>query len=169
MYRWCGGSVKTYQILNHANVSNAGASDYTDESKLFLAMWDEKRKGRAFPAWRDFDWLEMPMRVVPTLMLVDVVDGGEDFRYRFFGTYHSRAHKVDMTKKLVADFSDSDYREAILGAYRAVMDARAPTMEHLQIRLQHLEYTVEILRLPLADDGAVIDKILVCETLMKGG
>jgi hypothetical protein len=49
------------------------------------SYWDSKRRGRSMPSRADIrpdelrDWLSQ-------LMLVDVIDGGRDFRYRLLGT-----------------------------------------------------------------------------------
>ena len=50
---------------------------------VVLAYWDQKRGTRLMPCKRDIDPIEIPRRLLPNLQLIDVIDGGERFRYRF--------------------------------------------------------------------------------------
>src|SRR3546814_5372642 len=49
------------------------------------ALWVRKRKDRPAPLRRDFDVVEL-RRWLGFLCLIDIEAGGEDFRYRLFGT-----------------------------------------------------------------------------------
>lgn len=139
----------------------------TPESAAFTTMWQDKRGDRTWPRWRDFDWLEMPMDVVPRLMVVDVVRDPLDFRYRYFGTWHARCHKRDMTGQFVSAYPDINYRTGIHSEYADILTRRGPQLSWLELTLHHIPYLCEILRLPLSDDDAEIDRIMVVETVFK--
>jgi len=66
---------------------------------------------------------------LPHVLLVDVIDGGADFRYRLVGTQLRSFFPVEPSGKLmseaIAPFGDQT-SVATLGAYRSVVDRRIP-------------------------------------------
>ncbi|MEQ9335321.1 PAS domain-containing protein [Thalassobaculum sp.] len=135
-----------------------------EATRLFLDLWRRKAGDRFAPGRDDIDWLELPMEVVPRIMIVDVLDDPRDFRYRYFGTWHVDCHGHDMTGKCVSEYPDPDYRDFVANDYANVLAVRAPTLSTVSMTLNDLPYRCEILRLPLSDDGRTIDKIMVVES-----
>ena len=51
-----------------------------------LAYWESKRSGRRMPARRDFDPVFEVPRLLPWIVLVDVLHEPLDFRFRLIGS-----------------------------------------------------------------------------------
>lgn len=141
-------------------VTESGA----EATKFFLDLWKRKAAGRFAPSREEIDWLEMPMDVVPRIMIVDVLGPPLDFQYRYFGTWHVECHGRDLTGTRVSEYVDPDYRKFVLADYAEVVAARRPTLSTVSMILKDLPYTCEILRLPLSSDAAAVDKIMVVES-----
>lgn len=135
-----------------------------EATRFFLDLWRRKAAGRFAPRREEFDWLEMPMEVVPRIMIVDVLGPPLDFQYRYFGTWHVECHGRDLTGTRVSEYTDPDYRRFVLTDYAAVIAARLPTLSTVTMILNDIPYACEILRLPLSDNAADIDKIMVVES-----
>ena len=72
-----------------------------------LSYWTEK-KGDAFaPKWSEFRLYELPARVLPYLLVLDVAPGPPPtFTYRYWGTGHTQYHRRDYTGKTLEDMAD---------------------------------------------------------------
>lgn len=54
-------------------------------AQTLYQYWNDKRGDRIFPSWQDIDLLDL-WRIASTLIVKDVIDGGADFRNRYWGT-----------------------------------------------------------------------------------
>lgn len=151
-----------YDLKSTAVLPVAAAK--AEATRLFLDLWNRKAAGRFAPARADIDWLEMPMDVVPRIIIVDVLGPPLDFQYRFFGTWHVQCHGRDLTGTCVSEYAEPDYRAFVLKEYAGVVGARQPTLSVVAMTLKDLPYTCEILRLPLSSDAVDVDKIMVVES-----
>ena len=60
-------------------------------------------------------------------MLLDLVEGGRDFRYRLYGSMIASISGFDMTGKLLSEHPASPYvAEFALASYRAAVQRREP-------------------------------------------
>jgi len=66
--------------------------------KQAFAYWQSKRTGRAMPSRRDIDPGDIP-KLLPYLMLIDVLPAPLDFHYRLIGTEICSISKHDYTGK----------------------------------------------------------------------
>ena len=67
-------------------------------------LWLGKRdRGRAMPAWSAIDPIEL-RQWLGDLHLLEVIDGGRDFRYRVHGTRIGRQHGNEMPGTLVSEW-----------------------------------------------------------------
>lgn len=106
-----------------------------------------------------------PIAMRPALgyvLLVDVVDGGVDFRYRVYGSLIASVSAQDMTGRLISDHHASDYVvDFSIACGRAGMRQRLPlcTLRHPA----RTEYTRawERLQLPLAGPDGAITRLLI--------
>ena len=151
-----------YDLTSAASLPLTAAR--ADSTRFFLDLWARKSAGRFAPGRDEIDWLEMPMDMVPRVMIVDVLTGPPDFRYRYFGTWHTECHGHDMTGRCVSEYPDPGYRSFVMDDYAKVVAGRAPTLSLVSMTLNNLPYRCEILRLPLSDDGVAVDKIMVIES-----
>ena len=91
-----------------------------------LAHWSSLAAGPRPPNYQRMD----PLNLRPALgyvMLLDVLEGGEDFRYRLFGSAIGSVSGFDMTGKLLSEHPASAYvTEFSLAVGRAAVHRREP-------------------------------------------
>ncbi len=87
------------EVFNHATLD------------ALFRYWDKKRDGRAMPARRDIDPIEMGPKLLPHLMLCELADRGARIRFRLVGTLLVKRLGYDPTGKWLADLPKSDYLE----------------------------------------------------------
>jgi len=102
------------EVFNHATLS------------ALFRYWDEKRSGRAMPARRDIDPIEMGPRLLPHLMLCELADGGSRIRFRLVGTLLVKRLGYDPTGKWLADLPRSDYLDFLARMVRLSYAEAAP-------------------------------------------
>src|SRR5258706_15696691 len=132
--------------------------------KAVKRYWADKRGGRPMPSRQDIDPKEIKS-LLPQVMLVDVLEGGGDFRYRLLGSkllpYFPGEAAGQMMSVALAPFGLVTL-EATLAVYRAVAIERIP----LRITgpgetfAQRAKYFEAIL-CPLAGEGEKSNKIFV--------
>lgn len=79
---------------------------WTELARRLLAFWDARRGGRSMPERKDFDPLDMKPWL-SRLMLIEVIDGGRDFRYRLVGTDVTEKLGYEITGKLLSTVPSS--------------------------------------------------------------
>ena len=129
-----------------------------------LSHWQGLRAGCRCPAWRDLDMMTLPLDIVPWCAVMDVVDGGEDYVFRFFGTARVRLQGRDYTRRSLFEFSAPDMIEKVIGELRAVMDSGAPQLFATTVRTDARripDMVYKSLRLSFADaDGEDVGTIM---------
>lgn len=60
-------------------------------------LWRSSSSVADQPMWRDIDLSAFPSDIIPFLRVVDVVDDGTSFRYRFWGTGMTDIYGVEQT------------------------------------------------------------------------
>lgn len=85
------------EIFNHATLG------------ALFRYWDKKRNGRAMPARRDIDPIEMGPKLLPHLMLCELAERGTRIRFRLVGTLLVKRLGYDPTGQWLADLPRSDY------------------------------------------------------------
>ena len=90
--------------------------------------WEEKRAERRMPARRDIH-PENIKALLPQVLLVDVLHGGADFRYRLLGTrlrpYFPKEATGQIMSEALVPFG-AQTAEATLAVYRMVAEERIP-------------------------------------------
>ena len=120
-----------------------------------LSYWTEK-KGDAFaPKWSEFRLYELPARVLPYLLVLDVAPGPPPtFTYRYWGTGHTQYHRRDYTGKTLEDMVDAWSTELLTVQYLMVMETRRPIV--FLNSYDGVETPLKSLRMPLSEDGQTI-------------
>ena len=122
-------------------------------------------RGNAFaPAWGDFRLIELPPNIIPFVRVADVIDGGRDFRYRFWGTGLGAVRAFDRTGVRLSEIH-SPRTPTALAEYRRIVETK------IGFAVVYDAHSVEgrpslhapCVRLPLSSDGAAVDKI-ICYT-----
>ena len=128
-----------------------------------LAIWQDARGPREFPARSDFDPVALPAALLPHILLVDIEhEPRRRFRWRLIGTHITEVMGRDSTGRYWDEIYEPAMLDAIGTGPRWVLEHRGPIrslgMAPLPGRA-HLRS--ENLDLPLSSDGQCIDMLLV--------
>jgi hypothetical protein len=125
--------------------------------------WEARRGAAPMPRRQDVAPADMKS-YLPNIMLADVVQGGEDFRYRVVGSHLQRYFRGNPTGMLMSAALAAFGRETVnrtIAVYRMVMTHQRPvrvrgpgTLYSQQAKL------FDALLTPLSDDGVQVNMIL---------
>lgn len=134
--------------------------------EFLYRYWCGKKAGDRLPRRADIDPTEIPGRLWPSLMLLDVVGEGDEvrFRYRLVGTAFTHAFGRDPTNEFVDEAlpARSGYRDFIVQLYREMITLRKPIYSENLFALdgQPGPMVTKRLSLPLSSDGETVDMAL---------
>ncbi len=139
-----------------------GLVDLTQPAlKQLMSYWEALRARAAVPCQDQIDPLDLRF-ALGYIMLLEVVDGGRDFRYRLYGSKISARTGFDMTGKLVSENPNSSMMgDFFCAGYRAVLARGEPL---LTIHLPPPEVSMvrwSRLILPFADASGQISRLMV--------
>jgi hypothetical protein len=138
------------------------AIDHPD-LEIIYQYWLSKKCGRAMPSRADIDPVELPGRLWPNLMLIDVVrdQAKPRFRYRHVGTAFSDAVGRELTGQFLNEVMPSrgGYRDYILGIYEELIRRRQAMYTENVFLFQQRAAPLLMRRLsmPLSTDGVTVD------------
>lgn len=142
-----------------------------DTGLAFLYQyWCRKKRGHVLPGRADIDPTEIPGKLWPSLMLLDVLrDGGAiRFRYRLVGTSFTHAFARDPTHEFVDEAlpTRAGYRDYIVNMYLELVAAKKAIYSENLFALdgQPVPMVTKRLSLPLASDGDTVDMALAAHT-----
>lgn len=125
----------------------------TPALRWLLDHWLDKRGGRDCPRWRDIDLPSM-YKHAPNIVVKDAVDGGRDFRVRFWGTAVTEWLRLDATGKLLSEYFPAAGREQILEAHRLALTGDMPIRRWgVSVYPDRSYVAFETITLPLANDA----------------
>ena len=134
--------------------------------KLVLEHWNSLRGARPMPSRRDVD----PHALKGALGIVMIARYDpqfDDFRFSLFGTEIAQAQRADYTNKLAADLAPDAYGELISRNYRQVRQSGRPYYGRMSLALSRELVSYHRLVLPLGEDGAHVDAVLVASSHEK--
>ena len=148
------GGFGPYPVIDHPTSPRLNA---------FHTYWQGLATADVLPAYRDFDVVRAPRELLPHLILLDVLDGGRDFRYRVVGTAVVEAIGRDFTGETVNEYRHRHEPPAVAEGYRRVRDTGAPDLYRGTLESVGKEFIAyERLALPLAGDDGQVGFILAC-------
>jgi len=119
------------------------------------------------PAWgSDFRLDELDIKLLPEISVVDVVNGGETYKYRYWGTRHARVKGFEMTGKFIDDGPSELVKSFGYHQFGEILRERRPLTF-----VYRVEYPGKIhsdhftLRVPISDDGNNVTKIVSYQDL----
>lgn len=127
--------------------------------KFLLAHWQGLVSGKALPLASELDPIDLKP-ALGNIILVDVVDGGRDFRYRLYGTKISLVSSGDKTGRYVTDF-EGPPAEFFYVIYRAVLARRSPVYTFHYPTMTNNFRRWHRLLLPLYDESGEIVRYLI--------
>lgn len=142
----------------------------TEPLRHLLGHWRSLADGARLPGAAQVD----PFDLRPALgyvMLLDVLAGGEDFRYRLYGSAISSVSGFDMTGRVVSELPASPYvREFSIAVGRAAVRRREPVYTARHPVGAEDTNVWERLALPLGDaDGRVVRLLVGAAPIGRDG
>jgi hypothetical protein len=133
----------------------------TNELRALLKYWKSLKHGDRLPRHAEFDVLAIPS-VLGFLMMLDVVDDGDDFHYRVYGTWIAQSTGFDMTgKRLSSVPTVTSLAAYFMASYRAVLQQRASLLAfHEPPPGQPVRRWVRLI-LPMIDGEDRVSRLLV--------
>jgi hypothetical protein len=128
-----------------------------------VAYWQAKCAGRPMPRRADLDPVEIPTHL-PDVLLIDVLGGGADFRYRLVGTRIVQGMGRDATGRRVNELhrEQPDVLSTLHSIYGLPVREKRPVFT--QGRIFWLPTrdirNYEDAFLPLSEDGASVNMLL---------
>jgi len=125
-----------------------------------LAYWNEKRQGRAMPARRDIDPLELKSHL-GRLHFVDVEYQPFRLRLRMMGVESTETLGRDMTGRYFDEIHPPHIMANVVKTYEWLVQHKRP-LRHFgnAAYADKSVYLFEVLNLPLSDDGVVMNMVL---------
>lgn len=129
----------------------------------FYDYWSDCCAKGKLPGWRDIDLMSI-YHLSPWVVVKDVVDGGRDFRNRFWGTEIALVHDFDATGLCYEDYLQLESAEEELDLYRSIMETRTPvkisgSMEMWR-KKNHIWFEGVIC--PLVDEDDQVSTLIAC-------
>lgn len=127
---------------------------------MLLDYWQKKRGATPYPAWRDVSLMDL-WQFADSMTVKDVIDGGRDFRNRYWGSRLTAYIGVEGTGRTHSEMFGADdeghfftYRRVVEGGHGVLSYRRftyIPGRDHV---------TCEGLHLPLGPEGGAVMHVL---------
>ncbi|MBO6521862.1 MAG: hypothetical protein JJ900_15855 [Rhodospirillales bacterium] len=123
--------------------------------------WLKLKGDRRSPVWRQWDWFELPVRMIPYFLVVDVRYDPLDFVYRFWGTASTDLHGKDFTGLSISEIRSPGTFETTQAQYLEVVECHEAVGSEYRIQAGEngLPYVQTSLRMPFSGDGARVTQI----------
>jgi len=130
-----------------------------------LELWSGWCAGRDAPVWRDVQFMDIPAPLIPLTACVDVIEGGKDFVYRYWGTGLTDLFGRDETGTRLSDYPVASSQLILTGQLQDVVGAACPKIFMTTIAKDTGIFVHKYnLRLPIMDTPGEVTKILsMCE------
>jgi hypothetical protein len=128
-----------------------------------LDYWQRKRGRRFAPSRADIEPLDL-VRVLPRIMLADVLSDPLSFRYRLSGTGISDIHGEELTGLAPLDLKPVEYGRLIDRHYRQCVAERRPLLHLIILDLAHRSRAYARLLLPLSNDGEHVTMLMAVDS-----
>lgn len=125
----------------------------------FYAYWDERRRGRRFPARADLDPTEFAY-ILGYVMLIDVLYEPLRFRFRLHGSELVRHGGYDMTGKDIEEVPGEENKRALRERCLSLLASRQPQLVRSARLLDGRSMRYEAVWVPLSDDGETINMLM---------
>ncbi len=148
-------------------------AELPDDMAALWAYWDGLRGDRVAPPWSAFDLFEVPARLLPTTMVVNIADPIENSSYRFWGSGLTLIHGRDMTGGCPYDLQPASLGRQVLQHHKEAVAQKTAIARTLYFQTARgLQHEQTLIRLPLSDDGEHVHHLVIvvdhsAETLEK--
>lgn len=148
-------------------------SELSDLQRAGLKYWQNlpQYAQSGMPLGSTFDLMKVPPGILRTTHVVDVLNEGREFRYRFWGSGFRDYLGYDGTGMSTDTLMPVEIREPVRNAYAEVVQTRTPLAmisEFARGREQPRQGFQRFIRLPLVNDKSdVIQIVSLVEFLME--
>lgn len=143
----------------HAEAVAPVPEELPEGPRAVFELWMALRNSKTGAHSSKFHLDDLPVRIIPASMLYDVIDGGRDYRYRFFGSDRVNSHGEDYTNRHVSDITPPLMAEKIAAENAKVVEGKAPLVVNTIAALGDEEFQYSMIRLPLFDDAGDVVRI----------
>lgn len=133
----------------------------TKPLRELLSYWERLCAGRMAPSRADIRPADIP-RILPHLLLLDVLESGMDFHIRLMGTHVVNGLGADLTGRYLSEVAGGGDENPMLTLARQAVETRVPNiLGYRRLRPSgRLVILSEAIALPLSENGRDIDRIL---------
>lgn len=122
--------------------------------------WRSKCRNGALPRRRDIDPTEIP-RLLPHLLISELVDGGARLRYRLAGTAVVAAYGGELTGKYCDEVCPPERRASIIAQYRLICEHKRPLLlRHRYYSSHRVPLICHRLVMPLSEDARTVSQFV---------
>jgi len=138
--------------------------------KEFYDYWSSLRTDERIPRWGDVDMMQIT-KLAPFIAVKDVIDGGQDFRNRFWGTGLVRAYDFDATGHSFSDYLDDESVVEGLALHRIVVETAEPKKSSGTMKFWKSKAYVsfEGIVCPLRRETDDVEMLISCYQINLGG
>lgn len=131
------------------------------EHHSILAYWNGLRGKRIAPAWKEFDLSNLSGKILPWTAVVDISDDGRSMIYRFWGSQLTAYRGRDYTGCSPLEIPPLELGQFIVDSYLTTASDKLPCLD-IEEYLSPMgrKGAKSVLRLPLSDDGEIINKVV---------
>ena len=123
--------------------------------------WNRWRDGAPAPRWGDIEMMDLPTKLLPSTIVVDVIDGGRDLRFRYWGSALVDLYGAELTGSLFSESIDTLFGNLPHKQYQRVIDEGRPLLFNVTIRRPNNMMAQRInLRLPVIDANDEVSKVM---------
>lgn len=145
-------------------ITQTNPAQIEDPALAFVRdYWNARRGGRAMPSRADIRPADMKKHLGWIVML-DVLNGGDDFRYRTLGTRITEHFGSDPTGRTIKDFYSgfgAGVRDVALEVMRQAVEERAPVLTTgVGGTVGYPFIKFGTIYAPLSDDGAHVNILM---------
>jgi len=150
--------------VTEQNVEGEGdvQGEFRDDPILGPAYdyWRSKCHNGALPRRRDIDPTEIP-RLLPHLLISELVDGGTRLRYRLAGTAVVAAYGGELTGKYCDDVCPPERRASIVAHYRLICERKQSLLLwHRYLSSDRVPLICHRLVMPLSEDTKTVSQFV---------
>ncbi len=124
--------------------------------RALVRYWNDKRGDLPMPRRGQIDPIEIP-RLLPIALIADVTSDGA--RMRLLGTEATDAYGREIRGSLVSEIQFGEFTSFWQDAFTLVATSAAPASAGGAFRNGNLSCGIEMVLLPLTDDGAAVSQI----------
>ena len=135
-----------------------------DAARSLVALWSSWPGDP--PLRQSLDPVALGAKLLPSIVLLEVLAGGGDYRWRIFGSLHEREYGADLRGYRL---SEIEAQNPSADALRKILDRARQTVSPIYYRLQYssavgLRRRASGVFLPLADDSGAVGWLCGCSS-----